>query len=203
MYKSQNSVFVKCPLSRNCRKCTLYLPPWSIFKLEYNTAMKAKLYELLDEECSIIMSTVIYQRLSSPVRWLFQWEILLLLWYKKQMGLTIDQEHPQTMHNAHRACTPPIITPTNLYFFADFHIKGPARSKKQVINLVSSYTKVWRACTGTARLWRRCLRYGWEALIIITKDGRRLCILDTIVSWKAFKCPCLADITEDIQNTRF
>ena len=32
--------------------------------LLFNMAMKAKLYELLDEECSIIMSTVIYQRLS-------------------------------------------------------------------------------------------------------------------------------------------
>ena len=43
-----------------------------------------------------------YFALFIPIRWLFQWEILLLLWHKKLMGLTVDQEHP---HNAHHACT--------------------------------------------------------------------------------------------------
>ena len=77
----------------------------------------------------------------SPVRRLLQWEILLLLGHKKQMGLTVDQEHPQTMHNAHCACAPPIIRPHPLIyiFFAEFHKKGPTGSEKQVINLVWSH----------------------------------------------------------------
>ena len=58
----ENSVFAKCPISQNCRKCTCHLEVYS--SLYINMAMKAKLSELLDEECSIIMSTVIYQRLS-------------------------------------------------------------------------------------------------------------------------------------------
>ena len=51
-------------------------------------------------------------------------------------GINCRPGAPQAMHNTYRACAPPIIRPHPLFFFAEFHKKGPTGSEKQVINLV-------------------------------------------------------------------